>query len=108
MFDPHFLHFVSPCPSDAHLGAAVNWPQLPALLVLDSFPPQLRHQVLEPEQAVAHRRGVWVLQQHENNPDDPSLNIPRRTARFSLGCQEEYGTSQEGDYNFKECWETAD
>ena len=70
MFNPHFLHFASPHPPDVHLGAAADWPQVPALLVLDSFAPQLRGQMLD--RAAAHRPGVWVLWQHKN-PDDPSL-----------------------------------
>ena len=70
MFNPHFLHFVSPHLPDMHLGVAEAWPQVPALLVLDSFVPQLRGQMLE--RAVAHCPGVWVLWQYKN-PDDPRL-----------------------------------
>ena len=100
MFNPHFLHFVSPFPPDVHLGAAADWPQVPALLVLDSFAPQMRRQVLE--QAATHRPGVWVLWQQKNNPDDPGLNILRRTARLFAELPKKSLVLHRTD-----CWETA-
>ena len=33
----HFQHFVSPFAGDQRLGAAQEWPQVPALLQLDYF-----------------------------------------------------------------------
>ena len=57
-FNPHFLHFVSPYLPDVRLRAASDRPKVPALLILDSFEPLLRHQVLA--QAAAHPSGVWV------------------------------------------------
>ena len=91
---PHFLHFVSQYLPDVHLGAAADWPQGPALLVLESFAPLLRRQVLA--QAAAHPLVVWVLWQHKNNPGDPSLTILRRTASVCRTAKEEYGAAQEG------------
>ena len=67
MFSPHFLHIASPHPLDVHL---VDWPQLLALLVLDSFAPQQRGQMLD--LAATYCPGVWILWQ-DKNPDDPSL-----------------------------------
>ena len=51
-YNPHFPHFASPCPPDVHLGADAEWHQVPALLAIDSFDPQLRRQVLG--KALAH------------------------------------------------------
>ena len=82
------------------LGAAADWPKVPALLVLDSFAPLLRNQVLA--QAAAHPSGVWVLWQHKNNPDDPSLVILRRTAKLYAELPKKSMVLHR-----KECWETA-
>ncbi len=60
------------CTSPLHIpqiGAVDEWPQVPALLVLDSFAPQMRCQLLE--RAATHNPGVWVLQ--HSNPDEPDL-----------------------------------
>jgi hypothetical protein len=103
MFNPHFLHLVSPYPPDVHLGAADGWAQVPALLVIDFFAPQLRRQVF-------FRAGgcppptarVWVLRQHKNNPDDESLNILRRTARLFAELPKKSKVLHR-----KKCWETA-
>jgi ribonuclease HI len=99
MFNPHFLHFVSPHRPDVHLGAVEAWPQVPALLVLDSFAPQLRGQMLA--QAAAHCPGVWVLWQHKN-PDDPSLATLRRTATLYAELPKKSRVLHK-----PECWETA-
>jgi hypothetical protein len=56
ILNPHFLHFVSPYPPDVHLWAAADWPQQPAFLILNSFAPQLRRQVLE---QAASRPPFW-------------------------------------------------
>jgi len=82
-----------------HLGAAADWPQVPALLVLDSFEPQLRGQMLD--RAAAHRPGVWVLWQHKN-PDDPSLTILRRRAKLYAELPKKSRVLHKA-----ECWETA-
>ena len=99
MFNPHFLHFASPHPPDVHLGAAADWPQVPALLVLDSFAPQLRDQMLD--RAAAHRPGIWVLWQHKN-PDDPSLATLRRRAKLYAELPKKSRVLHKA-----ECWETA-
>ncbi len=67
-------------PSDECLGAVKEWPQVPALLVIDSFAPDVRGAVLE--QAVAHRPGVWVLRQHVGDPEESVLEQLRRIARL--------------------------
>ncbi len=67
-------------PSDDCLGAGRKWPPVPALLVIDSFAPDMRGPVLE--QAAAHRPGVWVLKQHNGNPKESVLVQLRRVARL--------------------------
>ena len=99
-FNPHFLHFVSPFLPDVRLGAAADWPTVPALLLLDSFAPPLRDQVLA--RAAAHPSAVWVLWQHKNNPDDPSLAVLRRTARLYAELPKKSMVLHRTD-----CWETA-
>ena len=79
-YNPHFPYFVSPYPSDECLGAVKEWPPVPALLVIDSFAPHVRGAVLE--QALAHRPGVWVLQQHVGDPEESGLEQLRRIARL--------------------------
>jgi hypothetical protein len=34
---PHFQHYASPFPGDQRLGAAMDWPDVDALLLLDSL-----------------------------------------------------------------------
>ena len=99
-FNPHFLHFVSPFLPDVRLGAATDWPKVPALLILDSFAPLLRRQVLA--QAAAHPSTVWVLWQHKNSPDEPSLAILRRTAKLYAELPKKSMVLHR-----KECWEKA-
>jgi hypothetical protein len=38
-YNTHVQHFVSPFTGDQWLGATQEWPQVPALLLLDSFEP---------------------------------------------------------------------
>ncbi len=60
-FNPHFLHFqvVSTYLPDVRFGAAADWPNVPALLVLDSFASLLQRQVL----AKAAALGVVATQE---------------------------------------------
>ena len=69
-YNPHFLHYASPFPDDVALGAVREWPMVPALLLLDSFAPPLRAQLLQ--KAALHLPGVWVLRQHkgQHGPSD--------------------------------------
>ncbi len=39
LYNTHFQHFVSPFTGDQWLGATQEWPQVSALLLLDSFEP---------------------------------------------------------------------
>jgi hypothetical protein len=57
--NPHFQHFFSPVETDSYLGALTDWPQQPALLLLDCFEPEKRSIVLE--QAAQHGHSVWIL-----------------------------------------------
>ena len=100
-YNPHFLHFSSPYPTDVHLGAVDEWPQVPALLVLDSFAPQMRCRLLE--RAVTHNPGVWVLRQQKSNPDEPDLATLWRIAHLYAELPKESKVlHKEG------CWETAE
>ncbi len=65
-----------------HFGAGEEWPQVPALLIIDSFAPpaHLRRQVLE--KAMTHGAEVWVLRQQQDNPDDPDLVVLNMTFRW--------------------------
>ena len=69
-YNPHFLHYASPFPDDTTLGAVPEWPMVPAVLLLDSFAPSLRAQLLQ--KAALHQPGVWVLRQHKgkHGPSD--------------------------------------
>lgn len=59
LFHPHFVHFYSPDQLDWSLGAVRQWPPLPALLLLDAFPPDDRPSILE--LASQHNHPVWIL-----------------------------------------------
>ena len=43
-YNPHFPYFSSPYSPDVHFGAVAEWPQKPALLIIDSFAPPMRRQ----------------------------------------------------------------
>jgi ribonuclease HI len=63
-YNPHFQYFVSPNVLDQKLGASDQWPQTPALLLLDSFPPSSRSALLA--HAAGHAPGVWILRSAKN------------------------------------------
>ena len=79
-YNPHFLHFSSPHPIDEFLGSVCEWPQLPALLILDSFAPPLRRQILE--KAADHRQEMWVLRRHVNGLEEQNLTTLRQVAQL--------------------------
>jgi len=60
--NPHFLFFFSPNVEVRQLGAIIDLPPEPVLLVLNAFKPSLRQQLLQ--QASRHSPGAWVLLQH--------------------------------------------
>ncbi len=60
-YNPHFTSFLSPFECDQSLGALSQWPDVPVLLVLDSFPPLRRVRLLQ--LASMHGPGTWILQQ---------------------------------------------
>ena len=62
-YNPHFQHFFSPIPGDDELGAVQGWPAVPALLLLDSFSPESRQNVLQ--SASNHGACVWILRQDQ-------------------------------------------
>jgi hypothetical protein len=98
-YNPHFPHFASPYPPHVHLGAVAEWPQVPALLVIDFFDPQLRRQVLK--KALAHSSLVWVLRQH-GSPDSPDLTILNARARILAELPKKSLVM-----HWTECWEAA-
>ena len=61
-YNPHFAYFYSPFLSDTLIGSVSEWPQVPALLILDSFEPLIRPRLLD--QAAHHRPGIWILRMH--------------------------------------------
>ena len=67
VFNPHFQHFfrVSPEAKDLELGCVQFWPAIPALLLLDSFAPTERAQILA--HAATHCSLVWVLPQDQQS-----------------------------------------
>ena len=99
-YNPHFHYFSSPYLPDVHLGAVAEWPQVPALLILDSFAPHLRRQLLE--KAMIHNSVVWILRQHKGNPDDPDLAILNKTARLYAELPKKSLVLHQSD-----CWEAA-
>ena len=61
LYHPHFQHFVSPFAGDQWLGAAQEWPQVPALLLLDSFELPAHQQLWST--VATHAAPIWVLLQ---------------------------------------------
>ena len=82
-----------------HFGADAEWPQKTALLLIDSFAPPMRRQLLE--RAIAHGSVVWVLRQHQN-PDDPDLAILTTKA-----CLYAELPKKSTVVHTTECWEAA-
>jgi hypothetical protein len=64
LHNPHFQHFVSPFAGDQRLGAAQEWPKVPALLLLDYFEPEAQQQLWS--KVAAHGASVWVLLQDKS------------------------------------------
>ena len=58
---PHFRHYASPFPGDQSLGAVRDWPDVEALLLLDSFEPDDRPALWR--NVDAHTQPVWILLQ---------------------------------------------
>ena len=75
-FNPHFQYYASPDQADTALGAVHQWPTVPALLLLDSYPPPARQGVLQ--QASNHPAAVWVLRyDHPSRQASTDLSILR-------------------------------
>ena len=64
LHNPHFQHFVPPFAGDQRLGAAQEWPKVPALLLLDYFEPEAQQQLWS--KVAAHGASVWVLLQDKS------------------------------------------
>ena len=71
-YNPHYQFFVPPHTNDRQLGASTTWPQVPALLLLDSFVPSARSALLH--QAATHAPGVWILR--KTTPKDVDADLP--------------------------------
>ena len=73
---------------------------VPALLIIDSFEPHLRCQVLEKE--ATHRPEIWILKQHTGNPDEPVLAKIREIASLQAELPKKSMVLHQVG-----CWETA-
>jgi hypothetical protein len=60
-YNLHFMPFLSPFECEQSLGVFSQWPDIPVLLVLDSFHPLQCVQLLQ--QACLHGPGTWILHQ---------------------------------------------
>ena len=69
---PHFTFFLSPFVCDQSLGALSTWPDVPVLLILDSFPPSRRAHLLQ--QASLHVPGTWILRQQAGGAGGQNLH----------------------------------
>ena len=65
VFNPHLQYFFSPDVLDSELGSIQSWPAGSALLLLNSFEPTQRAQILI--QASNYLGVVWVLRQDQNS-----------------------------------------
>ncbi len=99
--NPHFLFFLSPNVEDQQLGAIVEWPPEPVLLVLDAFKPSLRQQLLQ--QASRHSPGAWILLQHSDRQNNQDLAELKR-----LHAQKYVELPKKSMVLHREgCWQTA-
>jgi ribonuclease HI len=62
-YNPHFEFFASPHSRNEDLGAVQAWPEVRALLLLDSIEPELRQEWLH--KAAEHTHRVWILRSHK-------------------------------------------
>ena len=100
---PHFPHFVAPFPNDQWLGAVPAWPEVPALLLLDSFAPADRPALWR--KAGAHVQPVCVLLQARPGVE---LSGAHRALRC-LGARQCAVLSAKGRVVHKdECWSDAE
>ena len=60
-YNPHFRFFVSPFPGDRWVGATQEWPEVKALLILDSFEPTTRIKLWQ--LVAVHKSQIWILLQ---------------------------------------------
>ena len=74
-YNSHFTSFFSPCVCDQSLGALSKWPDVLVLLILDSFHPSRRAQLLQ--QASLHVPGSWILRQQAGSAGEQDLNEMR-------------------------------
>ena len=99
---PHFQHYVSPFPGDQNLGAAVDWPDVEALLLLDSFAQDDRPSVWR--RVDAHTQPVWILLQAR-----PGVELSRahRALRLRSARQCAVLSAKSRVVHKEECWSEA-
>ena len=100
-YNPHFTSFLSPFECDQSLGALSQWQDVPVLLVLDSFPPSRRVQLLQ--QASMHGPGTWILRQQVGGEGEQDLSELR-----NMHAQVYAELPKKSKVLHKEvCWESA-
>ncbi len=93
--------FLSPNVEDRQLGAIIDWPPEPVLLILDAFKPSLRQKLLQ--QASRHSPGAWALLQHGDRQNDQDLAELKR-----LHAQKHAELPKRSMVLHREsCWQTA-
>ena len=81
-YNPHFPLLVSPYSRCATLGAVQEWPDVSALLLLDSIAPEDRQTWLQ--LAAQHSQPVWILRLH--HPTRAALEDLRALANLQARC----------------------
>ena len=75
-YNPHCTSFLSPFECDQSLGALSTWPDVPVLLIQDSFHPSRRAHLLR--QASLHEPGTWILRRQVGGAGEQDLHELRR------------------------------
>ena len=100
-YNPHFTSFLSPFVCDQSLGSLSAWPDVPVLLILDSFHPSRRAHLLR--QASLHEPGTWILRRQTGGAGEQDLHELRRM------CAHMYAELPKGSrvLHKEGCWEQA-
>jgi hypothetical protein len=82
---PHFQHYASPFPGNQRLGAVLDWPDVEALLLLDSF--EQDHRPALWRRVDAHTQPVWILLEARPGAEAAELMRAYSTLRCRSACQ---------------------
>ena len=80
--NPHFRFLESPTSDQTGLGEDRIWPDVKALLLLDSIAPE--HRAAWLQRAAQHRQPVWILRMH--HPSRAALTDLRKLADLRAQC----------------------